>query len=279
MGAGCFWFGEWKSCLATQPEPGLEESVGDSKYWPDESRKGADRQTDSGMAASALLMRIFFNKGGGEIRYVGLIRDWAFQSLPWRLTKEFTKIIWTVCWLCKTELLCAVILSFVPITRKSSGCRKDWGFGNLLVIAAKRPSSIKPELHHLLSMWSCSNYLISLCFSFLGKTGLLGCQSPLIAISSRHPLVPIGRAALGSVEAGKGGTGAYIIHLCRKIQVSSLFYLLYDQSLLCCHWPHLFLQHWYVPWHQTYSVSSGSPNSCPSKMLWPSPPALAGSLF
>lgn len=75
MGAGCFWFGEWKSCLATQPEPGLEESVGDSKYWPDESRKGADRQTDSGMAASALLMRIFFNKGGGEIRYVGLIRD------------------------------------------------------------------------------------------------------------------------------------------------------------------------------------------------------------
>lgn len=226
-------------------------------------------------------MRIFFNKGRGEIRYVGLIRDWAFQSLPWRLTKEFTKIIWTVCWLCKTELLCAVILSFVPITRKSSGFRKDWGFGNVLVIAAKRPSSIKPELHRLLSMWSCSNYLISLCFSFLGKTGLLGCQSPLLAISSRHPLVPIGRPALGSVEAGKGGTGAYIIHLCQKIQVSSLLYVFHMTSPCYVATGHtfFFLQHWYFPWHQTYSVPSGSPNSCPSKMLWPSLPALAGSLF
>lgn len=69
-------------------------------------------QTDSGMAASALLARVFVNKGG-KVGYVGLTRDLVFQSLPWRLTKEFTKMIWTVCCFRKTELLCTVILTFV----------------------------------------------------------------------------------------------------------------------------------------------------------------------
>lgn len=61
VGAGCFSFGEWKLCLATKPKPGPEESVCDSRSWPDQSRKGAYRKCEP-----YDLTMIFFNKGGKD---------------------------------------------------------------------------------------------------------------------------------------------------------------------------------------------------------------------
>ena len=108
-GEGCFCFGKWQSSLVMKPKPGLEGSVCDSGFWPNQSRKGAYRQWNGTIFT--------FNNGLFQQRR-GKPALWTY----WRLSisvsaresyKRTHEIIWTTCWLWKVELLWTVILTFV----------------------------------------------------------------------------------------------------------------------------------------------------------------------
>lgn len=108
-GEGCFCFGKWQSSLVMKPKPGLEGSVCDSGFWPNQSRKGAYRQWNGTIFT---FNNGLFQQRRGKLALLDLLETQYFclcQGVLQKNPQDNLDCLLTL----EGELLWTVILTFV----------------------------------------------------------------------------------------------------------------------------------------------------------------------